>query len=93
MILGKRVEPTEVESVLCRCPGVEKAAVEPFADERIVVPGGVRRVEAAGRLLSALKKEMARFLPDYMIPEFFVRLADLPLNENGRWTPMLCPWS
>ena len=27
---------------------------------------------------------MARFLPNYMIPEFFVRMADIPLNANGK---------
>ncbi|HUM83397.1 MAG TPA: hypothetical protein PLN48_06425 [Lachnospiraceae bacterium] len=27
---------------------------------------------------------MAGFLPSYMIPEFFVRLKDLPLNTNGK---------
>ncbi len=85
MILGKRVEPTEVESVLCRCPGIEKAVVRPFVDERdlsyLVAYVVLKRQDAS---LSALKKEMARFLPDYMIPEFFVRLADLPLNENGK---------
>ena len=34
--------------------------------------------------LSRLKKEMAQFLPNYMIPEFFVQMADLPLNLNGK---------
>ena len=34
--------------------------------------------------LSTLKKEMARFLPNYMIPEFFVRMTDIPLNANGK---------
>ncbi len=85
MILGKRVETAEVESVLCKCPEVEAAVVRPFTDEQglsYMVAYLVLKDPKAG--LSTLKKEMARFLPNYMIPEFFVRMNKLPLNENGK---------
>ena len=85
MILGKRVEPLEVESVLCRCQEIEKAVVRPYQDEQnlsYMVAYIVLKQPQAN--LSTLKKEMARFLPNYMIPEFFVRMADLPLNANGK---------
>lgn len=85
MILGKRVEPVEVESVLCRCPEIEKAVVKPYIDEQnlsyMVAYVVLKQTEAC---LSTLKKEMARFLPAYMIPEFFIRMTDLPLNANGK---------
>lgn len=85
MILGKRVEPIEVESVLCKCSEIEKAVVRPYADEQslsyMVAYIVLKQPEAC---LSTLKKEMARFLPNYMIPEFFVRMADIPLNANGK---------
>lgn len=85
MILGKRVEPVEVESVLCKCPEIEKATVRPYTDEQnlsyMVAYIVLKQPEAN---LSTLKKEMARFLPNYMIPEFFVRMKDLPLNANGK---------
>lgn len=85
MILGKRVEPVEVESVLCKCPEIEKAAVRPYTDEQnlsyMVAYIVLKQPEAS---LSTLKKEMARFLPNYMIPEFFIRMNDLPLNSNGK---------
>ncbi len=85
MILGKRVEPAEVESVLCKCPEIEKAVVRPYIDEQnlsyMVAYVVLKQPEAN---LSTLKKEMARFLPNYMIPEFFVRMADFPLNANGK---------
>ena len=41
--------------------------------------------------LSTIKKEMTRFLPGYMIPEFFVRMKDLPLNINGKVDAKLLP--
>ncbi|MCM1496587.1 MAG: amino acid adenylation domain-containing protein [Bacteroides sp.] len=85
MILGKRVEPVEVESVLCKCSEIEKAVVRPYMDEQnlsyMVAYVVLKQPEAN---LSTLKKEMARFLPNYMIPEFFVKMNDLPLNANGK---------
>ena len=85
MILGKRVEPAEVESVLCKCSQIEKAVVRPYSDEHnlsyMVAYIVLKEPETN---LSALKREMARFLPNYMIPEFFVRMRDLPLNANGK---------
>ncbi|MBD5545026.1 MAG: amino acid adenylation domain-containing protein [Lachnospiraceae bacterium] len=85
MILGKRVEPVEVESVLCKCSEIEKAVVRPYTDEQnlsyMVAYVVLKQPEAN---LSTLKKEMARFLPNYMIPEFFVKMKNLPLNANGK---------
>ncbi len=85
MILGKRVEPGEVESVLCQCPEIEKAVVKPYRDEQnlhYMVAYIVLKQPRAH--LSTLKKEMSRFLPNYMIPEFFVSMPDIPLNANGK---------
>lgn len=85
MIRGKRVEPIEVESVLCKCSEIEKAVVRPYTDEQnlsyMVAYVVLKQSEAN---LSTLKKEMARFLPNYMIPEFFVKMNNLPLNANGK---------
>ena len=85
MILGKRVEIGEVENILCKCPEIEKAAVRPYMDEQnlhYMVAYIVLKQPKAH--LSTLKKEMSRFLPNYMIPEFFVRMTDIPLNANGK---------
>lgn len=85
MILGKRVEPIEVESVLYKCSEIEKAVVKANTDEQklsYMVAYIVLKQSSAS--LSTLKKEMARFLPNYMIPEFFVRMVDIPLNSNGK---------
>ena len=34
--------------------------------------------------LSELKRRLARKLASFMIPEFFVRMAEIPLNANGK---------
>lgn len=85
MIYGKRVEPMEVESRLARCDGVESALVRAYADE-----GGLSYMVAyvvtsrPDAKLSVIRRELARDLADFMIPEFFVRLPRIPLNENGK---------
>lgn len=92
MILGKRVEPTEIEDVLCNCPEIKAACVRPYSDEHslsYLVAYIVLNQEGAS--LSTLKKELARFLPTYMIPEFFVRMPALPLNANGKLDTELLP--
>src|SRR5690606_32304109 len=40
--------------------------------------------EAAQALTEILKKYLTQYLPDYMIPNFFVYLDKFPLNQNGK---------
>lgn len=85
MILGKRVETSEMQHVLCGCTGVEQGVVVPYADEQGLAYFVAYVVSVSGGLrLSVLRKEMGRFLPSYMIPEFFVELQALPMNANGK---------
>ena len=85
MIYGKRVEVMEVESRLYQCSGVEQAVVRPFTDEEglfymiaYVVP------KDDGLKVSQLRKELAENLTDFMIPEFIVKMPQIPLNSNGK---------
>ncbi len=85
MILGKRVEPAEVEGVLCGCSGIETAAVRAYPDGQGLYYMIAYIVLKDDRMpVSSIKKEMSDFLPDYMIPEFFVSMRELPLNDNGK---------
>ncbi|MCD8197362.1 MAG: amino acid adenylation domain-containing protein [Lachnospiraceae bacterium] len=85
MILGKRVEPEEVENVLCDCEEVQTAVVCPCTDEQglsyltaYVVPEDEKFV------LSEVKKKLSRYLTSFMIPEFFVLMDHIPLTPNGK---------
>ena len=85
MIYGKRVEVMEVESKLCQCSGVDQAIVRAFTDEEglsymiaYVVPG------SDDFRVSGLKQELAQNLVDFMIPEYIVRMSEIPLNINGK---------
>lgn len=85
MILGRRVEVSEVESCLYRCKGVRQALVRAYTDENglsymtaYVVPA------ESGVKISALRGELSERLAPFMIPEFFVKMPFIPLNANGK---------
>ncbi|WP_447915319.1 amino acid adenylation domain-containing protein [Delftia acidovorans] len=84
-IRGFRVELGEIEAALLAVPGLREAVVVADSAE-----GGSRLVAylagegAALQDLAALKAQLGRSLPDYMVPSLFVRLDALPLNSNGK---------
>lgn len=86
MILGKRVECEEVENVLNECHGVERAVVKAYADSHSLnyMVAYVVPEDAATFSLAEVRQEMARNLAPFMIPEFFVRMNEIPLNANGK---------
>ena len=83
---GFRVEPGEIEAALDRHPAVAQSAV------------AARDTPSGGRSLSAwvvlrprascgdgeLRAFLQESLPEYMLPAAFVRMAALPLTENGK---------
>lgn len=88
---GHRIEPGEIEAVLQRFAGVERAIVrvhEPAAGDRRLVAwikpaeGDAGAVDS--RLLAAVKDHARENLPDYMVPSWFLLLRDLPLTAHGK---------
>ncbi|MBI9087939.1 MAG: amino acid adenylation domain-containing protein [Desulfobacterium sp.] len=83
-IRGFRVEPGEIEAALERMPGIRGSVVTPI------------RLGNAGACLCAyylsrneidrteLGAFLGRFLPNYMIPSFFIRLDKMPVTANGK---------
>lgn len=85
MIGGKRVEAKEVENVLLQDAAVRQAVVVPRTDEAGFSYLTAYLVPADGDFsLGALKKRLARKLTPFMIPEFFVALGSIPLNDHGK---------
>lgn len=85
-ILGHRIEPEEVETVLRSHKGVQQTTVVPFTDEnaakRLVayyVPAGTGTVSPR-----ELRAFLGEKLPQYMIPAVFVTVAAMPLSANGK---------
>ena len=85
-VRGHRVEVAEVESQLIAADRVRDALVttrEKQGGEAELVAYVVS--EDAGPLeASALRSELSRTLPGYLIPTRFVQMDALPLSENGK---------
>ncbi|MEU1280943.1 amino acid adenylation domain-containing protein [Streptomyces sp. NPDC005805] len=81
-IRGFRIEPGEVESALASVAGVVSAAVVVRED----VPGVKRLVGYVTGTADpvAVREELARSLPDYLVPAAVVVLDALPFNVNGK---------
>jgi amino acid adenylation domain-containing protein len=85
-VRGLRIEPGEIETVLTEHPVIRQAAVRVHevraGDVRLVafyVPAPDADVPA-----SELRKHLRSRLPDYMVPQQFVAIAQLPLTATGK---------
>ena len=84
MILGKRVEPEEVENVLNTCPCVERGIVRAFLDENGLHYLVAYLMPKEGCKLHDIKEWLSSKLADFMIPEFFVKIKDIPVTRRGK---------
>ncbi len=84
-IRGFRIELKEIESILSAIENVRDCVVEAktIQGQDHLVAYVVAHVRGASRVWT-IKQSLARHLPDYMVPEFFVFLERLPFNRNGK---------
>lgn len=84
MILGKRVEPEEVENVLNTCPCVERGVVRAFLDDNGLHYLTAYLIPKEGCKLHDVKEWLSAQLTDFMVPEFFVKVKNIPLTRRGK---------
>lgn len=84
MILGKRVEPEEVENVLNTCPDVERGVVRAFLDENGLHYLTAYIIPKEGATLKTIRKYLSDRLTNFMVPEFFVKVNTIPLTRRGK---------
>ncbi|AKD53909.1 amino acid adenylation domain-containing protein [Spirosoma radiotolerans] len=82
-IRGFRVEIGEVNTTLAQHPAITEAIVVAKGDRNAMY---LIAYYASRGLVDTreLKSYLSGFLPDYMIPAFFVQLDKLPMNANGK---------
>ena len=92
---GQRVELGEVETRIAHHPQVSVAACRGFTDkdgQTYVAAFYAAKKDEEGMVDDAtLREYLAKSLPSYMIPRFFVCLNELPLNANGKIDRMALP--
>ncbi|MBO0853949.1 MAG: AMP-binding protein, partial [Nocardia sp.] len=80
-INGYRVEPDEVSVVLRELDGVRQAAALAFADNGRMRLGALI---VGDRPVGEIRSELARRLPQFLVPTRIVAVDELPLNRNGK---------
>ncbi|WP_018682964.1 non-ribosomal peptide synthase/polyketide synthase [Actinokineospora enzanensis] len=79
-IRGFRIEPGEIAAVIRERAGIRDAAVVPHTDAT-----GTRLVGyIVGAFDGDLRADIARELPDYMVPAAILTLDRLPMNASGK---------
>lgn len=92
MILGKRVEPEEVENVLNESPCVERGVVRAFNDEHGLAYLTAYFVPSHKNCpISRIKRFLHSRLADFMVPEFFVKMEEIPLTRRGKVNDRMLP--
>jgi amino acid adenylation domain-containing protein len=88
-IKGCRIEPGEIEHKLTTCPGIKEAIVlvrkdNDGNDDRQLAAYWVPEDHDSPLRISVLKDYLAGELPEYMIPDYFVKIDGIPLTVNGK---------
>jgi amino acid adenylation domain-containing protein len=85
-VRGIRVEPGEIETVLCGHPAISQAAVAAHesapGDRRLVAYYVTRRSSTVN--VGDLREFVASRLPDTMVPSWFLSVSSLPFTASGK---------
>lgn len=90
-IRGFRIELGEIENHLLNQPGIKEVVVDVREDnqgEKYLCAYLVSEKELP---ILELKTDLARELPDYMIPTYFIPIDELPYTHNGKLNRQLLP--
>ena len=76
---GHRIELGEIDTAVSSMEGIERCCClhQPEGDRLVLFYAGNKET-------ADIRKEAARLLPDYMLPNVCVRMDSLPINMNGK---------
>lgn len=82
-LYGIRIEPGAIEDALLSFPGVRQAAVKVQGEGNEARLWAWYSAEVQVKE-SELRRHLSHSLPNYMVPAFFMRMEELPLNPSGK---------
>ncbi|WP_446098030.1 amino acid adenylation domain-containing protein [Bacillus velezensis] len=90
-IRGHRVELGEIEHCINHLPNIHQSVVADYSDSHgeKQLCGYIVADETVE--LAEIKRELAKYLPDYMIPAQFIQVDEIPLSANGKVDRKLLP--
>ncbi|WP_010494699.1 non-ribosomal peptide synthetase [Paenibacillus elgii] len=83
-IRGYRIELGEIEAQLLKVAAVQEAIVLARTDDTGQTYLCAYFTAEGEQTAGVLRSELARELPGYMVPSFFVQLEEMPLTPNGK---------
>jgi amino acid adenylation domain-containing protein len=83
-VRGHRIELRDIEVNLCGCEGVRWATVLAGAMEAGDDTLTAYVVCNEDITVPVLREHLARLVPEYMIPAKFIRVEEVPTNDNGK---------
>ncbi len=83
-IRGFRIEPGEIESSIRKFNGIKDCTVKVhhYSEEVILIIAYF--VSHENIYIDELKIHLSQFLPEYMLPNSFVKMEKIPLTPNGK---------
>jgi amino acid adenylation domain-containing protein len=82
---GYRIEPGDIENALHTIPGITGAAIVPIEKNESILLFAVLTTDGSRTFDSVqLKQELIRHLPDYMLPDRVMTVAQFPQTSSGK---------
>lgn len=92
-IRGYRIELGEIETLIMKNSSVKEAFVTDIDDKNGSKSLAAYLVAHDDLDIAELEKSLSCELPDYMIPQYFIKLDKLPLTPNGKIDKKALPWT
>ena len=81
---GYRIELGEIENAFNKIDGVADCTAQLLNIDNQIAGLGVYYVSKTEQSSEGLRRELQKTLPKYMVPEFLIRLDEVPLTLNGK---------
>ena len=83
-INGNRIEPAEVEAAVKSVLGIDWCAVRGFEDDDQAFLAAYYTADIPKVDTKAVREQLARRLPYYMLPQYFVKIDAVPKKATGK---------